>query len=967
MDDSEQLAIQQYEYLINSNINKEEILFYLSEMFPMYKNYFSLAESDITKSVSCIFIFLRDVPGAFNGICKILSEECSQSFIVDSLQQFIASQTTETDTAPTEDYSTLMEKDCIPLISSDFVHTDLSRKILSKILSGVTSDIVITGPKGSGKSSLIMDLLQLLQNLKEKKFECLDLDLDIKRFSSILGKLESFVGEKFISDNKVIILDSCTQAMLTRLNDGSESSIYKEMKLKKITLIFVSNDSEFSLNLSNAVEFIMPSCSKDQIDILLHSNFNFIQEKHQILLSSIQNYPPYPLHLILVGSLFISLKESQFELMKLLPPFDDNSFVENTIKIIIDIRNNIDELHIIASVMIFHDVGGAYINHFKQLFSNFKFSSGLIDQSIENLVNCKILVVYKDRYYLRASFVKPVMQIEKFKNVWIKLLVHFCLKYLKYAEIIIQSLNDDKKLTKEWSNVKHYVIKALTCYIQSNDDSHQVILGLRCRVTSKLKSLWQARFLNFAECVDIYESITLSIQETSEKSNELLVWERTILIHYISLFFYFQKVPESKEILSSIFMNADNVIKKLPIPRDELYCEFISLIIEYKIQEGKLKDADRDLMTLIEVQQTIDTPKDNVTLNKIRLAQLKILQHEKLDFEKEGILGENFSCTPLSRPQLINTKIRMSRGDFYYMKNDFVATGWNYEMALYGIDDIEPDNVFMIGELNKVKQNIHCRIGMLGLQSGDSSEYSKSLIHFQKCQEYYGIIENDSKYHKYLIYTAVTHILMGNTSKALYDVLDYIKYTPHKPMFIAVTDLIVQQIISKNLQERMEGNELQFIDNHVYQGKVNFLHLTRVNYEWVKSQANDELIEIDISIPEKHVRANVLQFPDQSSQSNKCLVVVFLESQHQRIYSDRTNISEQTDASFSSFNTDIIDQEINNEYISKDHPVENQTHQSSNIIDSVYYHSLSFAKEFLDKAKASFFQNLTSSIVDQFF
>ena len=964
MDDTEQLAIRNYESLINTNINKEEVLFYLAKMFPMYKNYFDAAESDITKSVSDIFIFLKDVPGAFNGICKILCEECSQVFIVDSLQQFIGSQTTETDTAPVENLSTITEQDLFPLISSDFVHTDMLSKILLNILDKENSDILIIGPQGSGKSSLIMDILE---NLKENKCECLLVDLEIKRFSSVLGKLESCVAEKNASDNKVIFLDSCTQRMLLRLKDGFTSSIYEELKLKHITMVFISDDPNFSSLISNPVEYTMPSCSKDQIGKILQSNFNFSEDNHKMILLSIQDYPQYPLNLILVGSLFISLNESHFELMKLLPSFNDQHFVKKTVQIILDIRSNIDEMHIIASVMIFHDVGGAYIDHLK-LFNPERFSSGLIDQCIENLIHCKLLIVYKDRYYLRNNFVKPIMEIDTFRNkVWLKLLIHFCFQYLKYAEIIIQSLNDDQNLTKEWGNVKCFVIKALTCNIPSNDASYPLILERRCIVTSKLKSLWRARFLNFAECVDIYETITGMIRQISEPSNTLLIWERSILIHYISLFFFFQKVAENKEILSSIFINVSNVFKKLPSPKDELYCEFTSLIIEYKIQEGKLDDAVRNLKTLIEVQKTIDTSKDNVTLNKIRLAQLKILQHEKLDFEKEEILGDSFSCTPLGKPQLISTKIRMSRGDFYYMKNDFVSTGWNYEMALYGIDDVEQENVIMAGELSKVKQNIHCRIGQLGLQSGDDSELSKSLIHFQKCQEFYGSMENGSKFHKYFIYSAVTHILMGNTSKALYNILDCIKYTPLKSMFIAVTDLNVQQIISKNLQERMEGNELQFIDNHVYQGKVNFLHLTRTNYEWVKSQANDEIIEIDVTIPEKHVRANVLQFPNQSSQSNKCLVVVFLESQHQRNYSDRTNISEQTNASFSSFNTDIIDHESDSDYTSP-HSIEKHLEQPSHsIIDSVYHHSLSFARDFIDRAKASFFQNLTSSIVDQIF
>jgi hypothetical protein len=965
MNAAEQEAILHLKNLINSNVNKEEILFYLEESFPNYATYLGNAASDVTLSVTDVLIFLKDVPDAFAGICTILCEECQQSFIVDSLKEYISIASTETDTAPSEkglvEGSLTRQISNLQLPHTSHIHASMVNKIVADILSHQIKEIVINGPKGSGKTALIKDIqLRLHSN---HTYECLHLDLEAKRFSSVLCDLNYFLGSKTFTDKKAIFLDSCDHESLLRLMDNG---IYQEAKSKGIVIFFTLTDVNVSELLPDSAKYSMPTCSNDQIEEILASNFDFSGDKYESLKTSVQEYPHYPLHVILMGSLFISVKESHFEFLKKLPSLDDDrDFVKQILKAIIDVRNSFDEMHVIACVAMYHDVGGAYDFNVTFLLGKLKFDEELVNQCLENLVECKLLIKIDDKYFLYANFLELLMTMDQYRDViWNKLLTHFCLEYLRYCEIIINSLSEDKNLSRQWSNVKRYVIKALTYNIPVQDKAFSSIFLHRCSIVSKLKPLWQSRFLNFIECVDIYETVTKMIENGRSYgvSSKVLEWERLILIQYVSLFFYFQKVTENKDLLSMIFSNIDLA----ELDDDELSCELLNLIIEYKIQEGMLEDAMNDLKALIKKQQEMDSSKDSVALSKIRLAQIKILKHENFDFENEEMLSDNFSFTPLARPQLISTKIRMSRGDLYYMQNDFVTTGWNYEMALYGLDDLNPDNLYLQGEFSKQKENIHCRLGKLGLQSNEHEELIKSLQHFGKCQEYYQSIESGSKYHKYFVYSAVTHMLMGNNSKALYEILDYIKYTPYKPMFIAVTDLDAQQVISKNLQERLEGNELQFIDNHVYQGKVNFLHLIKTNYDWVKNQANDEIIEIDMDISDKVVRANVLQFPNQMSQSNKCLVVVFLESQHQRHYSDRTNVSEQTNISLSSFRSEIVNPESEDD-VDDDSPHNDLSQRPRSIVDAVYHHSLNIARDVVDRAKIGFIENLTSSIFDRIF
>ncbi|KAL5250814.1 hypothetical protein ACHWQZ_G016528 [Mnemiopsis leidyi] len=971
----EQEAIRSLQNLINSNVNKEEILFYLQESFPNYAPYFGNAASDVTLSVSDVFIFLKDVPDAFTGICDILSNECQQSFIVEALQESITALSTEMDTAPSEsrsipeNHDQIIHQLGISQRSSTHIHASLVDKVVADILSHETKEIIVTGPKGSGKTSLIRDIQHRLH--LNHTYECLHLDLEAKRFSSVLGELDYFVGRKTFTDKKAIFLDNCDNCSLSRLMDGSDCSIYQEAKEKGLVICFTLLDVNLNEWLPNAKLFSMPTCSNENVEEILSSSFHFAGGKLDSLNATIQNYPRYPLHVTLMGSLFISVKEAHFEFLKNLPPLEnDKDFVEQILKAIVDVRNSFDEMHVIASVAMYHDVGGACNFNVTFLLSKLKFDNELIDQCLDSLVECKLLTASNDKYFLYANYLRPFMKISQFENIWKKLLSHFCLEYLRYCEIIIDSLNEDKNVYKQWSNFKKYIIKALTHDLSATDKDFPSIFFCRCRVVSKLKLLWQARLLTFIECVDIYETVTAMIDKgrSSGQSEKIVSYEREILIQYASLFFYFQKVTQNKSLLSIIFSNIHKVNQSLSNPSDELSCELVNLIIEYKIQDGMLEEAMKYLVALIKMQQDLDISKDSVALSKIRLAQIRILKNEDLDFVNEEMLGDNFSTTPLLRPQLISTKMRMSRGDLYYMQNDFVTTGWNYEMALYGLDDLNPDNLYLQGEYSKLKQNIHCRLGKLGLQSNDRDELSKSLQHFTNCQQFYQSIEEGSKYHKYFVYSAVTHMLMGDNSKALYEILDYMKYTPHKPMFIAVTDLDAQQIISRNLQERLEGNELQFIDNHVYQGKVNFLHLIKTNYEWVKNQANDEIIEINVDKPEKTIRANVLQFPNQMCQSNKCLVVVFLESQHQRIYSDRTNVSEQSHISLSSFRSEIVDpgseEDINED--SSDRARSSQI-QPRSIVDAVFHNSLNIAKDVVDRAKHGFIESLTTSIFDRIF
>lgn len=967
MNEAQYQSIVHHQNLINSNVDKEELLHYLQEEFKHYTVYFINAKSDVTVSVSDVLIFLKDVPEAFSVISRILSEECQQSFIVETLQEFILKsvpspdKNLKVDLIKTDGSS---ETDCFQEKESEAgnVHTQLLDVIIADISDNGVNEILLCGPKGSGKSSLLNDIKSELHS--SHNFECLSLALDRRRFPFILGKLNYFLEKKTFVEKRVVLLDSCDHSSLLRLK---ECSIYSEMKSKGIVIIVATKDNDDAATiLTQAKNYKMPTCSRVQIEHILKSNFDFSGSKYEALKTSVENYPRYPLHVILMGSLFVSVKESQIEFMKRLPSVDhENDFVNQTLKAIIDTRRSSDELYVMAAVAMYHDLGGAHLPSIIFLLHKLKYDENLITQCLNNMIDCKLLTVSDEKYFLYANFLSPLMTIEQFSNnVWKEVLSQFCLEYLKYCEIIIDNLSMDKNVTKDWNGVKIYIIKALTHDIPIND-SLSALIWIRCRIVAKLKPLWQSRLLTFIECVDIYESVTIMIEQFNctlpKEMPQLLSLERTIWIQYLSLFFYFQKVTESKGIFPTIFSNINRLNKSLTNPHDELYFEFVHLIIEYKIQEGNLEDATKDLIELNQMEQKLDISKDSVALNKIRLAQLKILSNKDLD--TVDLSSENFSCTPLAMPQLITTKLRMSKGDLYYMQNDFVTTAWNYNMALYGLDDLDNSgNILLKGEYSKLKQEINCRLGKLGLHSSEKSELNQSLHHFNQCQKFHENVEG-SKHHKYIVYAAVTLMLMGENSKALYYILDYIKYFPNRPFFIAVTDLDAQQTISKNLQERLKGNELQFIDNHVYQGKVNFLYLIKANYDWVKNQANDEIIEIDVEIPERIVRANVLQFPSTISQSNKCLVVVFLESMHQRHYSDRTDASIRTDASMSSFRSGIIDDLENVDLDDRD-DIDSPPHS---IVDSVYQQSLNIARDVIDRAKTGFIQSLTTSIFDRMF
>ena len=974
MEEDQQDSILKCEEIINANVDKEEIIYYLKDEFPEYESYFSENENNPAVAVSEIFLFLKDVPGSFQQICKILEVECAQSYIVDCFQQHLVDCKIETDTSPktldnvVADEDVSQSKENLSSFLVHHVHFDVAEKMLEDITSGNTdSDFVLNGGKGAGKSSLVSLMMDVLES---KSYQCLLLDLSKMRFSNIVRELETFILLKTQNARKCVFFDSCSSSGFRRLNDGSDSCIYSELKVAMIQIFIVVSDDVKDFSLSNPKMYGLPPCNDSQVKKILKSNFNFDDQQTEFLFSSVANVPHFPLPILLVGTLYTSVKESRIELLlQLSSSCGGEVFIDAILQTILEFRSNIDELKVLAAVALFSDLCGAHLSSLQSLLGKQKLDDTQIRSYIDILLNCKLIVLKDDKYWIQGNILEPLLKISNFVNVWNDVVVLFTKDYLMYLQLIIESILKDTKSILHWKNAKNYIIKSLTCKLTSSGSSgFESLIKQRTRLTSQIKVLWQSGFLSFTESVDIYETVIDCIGDMSPEtanSQAILMLERTILIHYLSLFFYFVKVSENREILSLLFTKVDSVNKKLSNPTDEQFCELVSLIIEYKINGGMLQEAMRSLKVLISVQKSIDISKDSVALTKIRLAQLKILQHEDLDFDTDEILGGSFSSTPLNKPQFINTKIRMSRGDFYYMKSDFVSTGWNYSMALYGIEDMATEtSPFLQSEYLRLAKEIKSRLGKLALLSDDCAELSKSLQNFQRCQEIHGQLENGKKYHKYFVYCSVAHLLKGENSKALYELLDYIKYHPNRSMFIAVTNLDAQLIISKNLQERLEGNELNFIDNHVYQGRVNFLHLTKSNYDWVKNQASDELIEIDMNIPDKTFRANVLQFPNQRSQTNKCLVVVFMETVRNRTCSGRTSVSEVTDISLSSFRSEII--EPNDDELDGAHP-ESTTVRPRSIVDAVFQNSLLFAREVVDHAKTSFLENLATSLVDRIF
>ena len=92
-----------------------------------------------------------------------------------------------------------------------------------------------------------------------------------------------------------------------------------------------------------------------------------------------------------------------------------------------------------------------------------------------------------------------------------------------------------------------------------------------------------------------------------------------------------------------------------------------------------------------------------------------------------------------------------------------------------------------------------------------------------------------------------------------------------------------------------------------------------------------------------------------------------MESQHQRHFSDKTNVSEQTNISLSSFNSDIIDPESDLEVDNNSSHSIQRGQSRRSIVDSVYRHSLNIALDVVDRAKTGFIESLTTSIFDRIF
>lgn len=361
---------------------------------------------------------------------------------------------------------------------------------------------------------------------------------------------------------------------------------------------------------------------------------------------------------------------------------------------------------------------------------------------------------------------------------------------------------------------------------------------------------------------------------------------------------------------------------------------------------------------------SLQSSPEKVELNKIRLAQLDILLKGEIGPSGSGDSDSQLAATPgsLGIAKIISAKKRMSQGDKFYMENDFVSCHFEYTMALLRLEDPSSvENYILETEVNQLRKQVLSRLGQLCLQSVEKKELNKSLEYFHQCLQ----LNKTGSGHKDHVFIAVTQLLVGDKDGALHTIQKYMRLSQRpKPMFIAVTDLDAQQIISRNLQERLEGHELTFIDNHVYQGKVNFLHLTSVNYQWVKSQANDEMIEINRDlIPESTIRANVLQFPVQRAHTNKCLVVVFSEGQmpRNRHISDGTNIT-GTCMSLSSFNDGIMDFDDNESYEENE-----KNRQQITLVDSVYQNMIDISSRVLHKTKINLFQSLLTSVFDRLF
>ena len=957
MNDIEVDSINFYKDLLNQLVDYEELQFYLSEAFCDYTRFL-----EDSASVHEMLLITKHEPNAFQKICTIISEQCLQGFLIDRLKEYVDSHTTETDSVqPPSD-----------IVCSETVHSEFCNSILQKILNcSGTRELCLHGPSGSGKTFLLNKLMSMLTS---HGYSSHIINFKVKRFSSIVSEIQSITTNKSVIEKYLLILDGCSQSEVNRLKDG-ENNMVAELMSKQFDILYVPRNMK-TLIVSESNTFSMPKCNEEQLMMIIKARFPKINCKDLEEIIPIHIKHPYPLHAILTVSLF-SIGKSMILFKKNLPK-DENEevFIMSILTEIFRVQENCDNLYVLVALQVLENINNITTDLIRPLVNDHIKNIETIQKCLYNLIEAGFVLSDqdKDTYCVCSNFSQQLPFITQSSSVWNNVVHKFCSYYLKYTSYLIDIfINENKSSPEIWESHKKVIIRSLTYPInhQYNRINFLKVAHLRFVIASRIRPVWQARIISREDAVDIYESVLSLIKDITilESEDRLLLYslKRTILIHYISLFFYLNMINEHSELVENLFIRFDEAIKILSdIPgytfvEDDLYYEFLSLIIDFEIYEGNIEVALKNIKILMDNANSIHNPSiSNFLSTKIKLAQVQLLANQSvptLTYDEESV--ESSPAGTSSNAYIYRTQIRISRGDGFYLKKDFISAALNYKFALLGLQDISSKKLLVRNERNNLEQDIRLKIGVLKLQYGSERENKLALEEFKKCQQLHGSLESNRKNYKYIVYIWVCHLLLKDSTKALACATDFLKYFTNKKVLIGITSINTQEMISKNIQERLTGPELKHIDNHVYQGKVNFLHLAQDNFNWVKHQITDEIIEVYGTIEQKKLRMDVLNFSPPQMDSNKCLVVVFLESQHHRTRSNSTNFSGMTPYSLSSFNTDIV---ATDGGVS---PIQ-QPEATPSVIDSVFSGSVNFAKDVMEKAKYDLLTKITTSIFDKF-
>eukprot|EP00116_Pleurobrachia_bachei_P001700 sb/3461962/ len=798
------------------------------------------------------------------------------------------------------------------IVNSEHVHKDIVVDISRSIIEFDLKEAIVDGPQGSGRTSLVAEIEQVLINYN---YNCLMIDLSSARSQYLMTELQHFIQLQNLTNKKAVFFDNCIRENVQTLMDqvGDEKSILDSMRIAGIVIVYIP-DADISEDLKDVKNFDIPPISVSQAEQLLENSFNFHSVQRQVILDAFKTCPQYPLHLMLVATLYLSSKYSQLELINTLPQStESNQFLDEIFCAIFKARDNADELYVLAGVQLFHNIDGASPRDLFQTLQSHRYSEDQLIGFLNDLISCRLLPKHSNgKYFLCSKQLINLSSFEQFADISRKVLLSF-LRLNLYAVIrIVNELNDEEMALELWKIKKPLFLKVLTYDFEITTEFAPIV-NLRFDAMMQLRKLWQCQFITFIEALNVYErfmhwSMRKGISQLTRPQLESL---RVILTHYISLFFYFRKAVDFlDDVLGPIFGYVDKVIGRLGTPTDELYCELLSYIIEIKIHHGETEEAHKNLKQVLAIQEKLPSWVSDglVEKIKIRLDQLETLRpslHES---------GDTLDCTASSPiySKMMNAKIRIGAGDKAYIKHDFAGANRNYSFAMISLEQNNGNQDRMWLEARK---DVQCRIGKIKLQSPRWVE--KCLEDFKKCQEFYTQLEIGRVNTEYNVYIATAFLLMGENSRAMPEVLNFWK-TGNKSMFIAVTDVDAQRSISRNLKERLTGPEINHLDNYMYEGKVNFLYLKSTNYHWVKMQLTDEIIDVHPNANEREIRASTLQFPNHgNTNSNKRLVVAFLASErgprgHLRVNSETTVFSDisHIDRGLSEVRSDFITDDV---------------------------------------------------------